>query len=197
MTYTQTAHPGESDLALYAAGDLRLFHQWRTDRHVRGCSQCQQTAAEYSEFRSAAASATLSGKALDNLNWNRLASEMSANIRLGLAAGECVGTRLAPRPIISGKRLVLAGGMLSALVAIGAWLGRPDLHPVQWQKISSGTILEAADSGIQVRGMRQTLRIMNPTTRNVIYSVGAQGELRARSLDPETGNVAITHVYGE
>ena len=38
---------------------------------------------------------------------------------------------------------------------------------------------------------------MNPATQNVVYSVGAQGELRARSLDPVTGNVAFTHVYGE
>ncbi len=193
MTYTQQPHPAESDLALYAAGDLRWLHRRRTDRHVSRCSQCQGIVAEYSEFRSS----IKSSQAFEAPNWNRLASEMTANIRLGLAAGECVGARLAPRPIVSGKRLILAGGMLSALVAVGIWIGRPDLHPVQWQKVSSGTILERSETGIQVSGIRQTLRIMNPATRNVIYSVGSQGELRARSLDPETGNVAITHVYGE
>lgn len=189
MTYL--THPAETDLALFAGGDLPWFRQWRTERHVHRCSRCQQSAAEYSELR--AMPAVVSG-----LNWNRMASEMKANIRLGLAAGECVGGRLAPRNVVSGSRLILAGGLLSALVAVGAWISRPNLHPVATSRITSGTVLEASESGIQVRGMRQTLRIMTPaTTRNVVYTVGAQSELQARSLDPATGNVAIVHVYGE
>jgi len=191
MKYLTDPHPAETELALYAGGDLPWFRQWRTGRHVHRCSWCQQSAAEYSELR--AMPATVSG-----LNWNPMASEMKANIRLGLAAGECVGGRLAPRNVVSGSRLILAGGLLSALVAVGAWISRPNLHPVATSRITSGTVLEASESGIQVRGTRQTLRIMNPaTTRNVVYTVGAQSELQARSLDPATGNVAIVHVYGE
>lgn len=191
MKYLTDPHPAETELALYAGGDLPWFRQWRTGRHVHHCSWCQQSAAEYSELR--AMPATVSG-----LNWNPMASEMKANIRLGLAAGECVGGRLAPRNVVSGSRLILAGGLLSALVAVGAWISRPNLHPVATSRITSGTVLEASESGIQVRGTRQTLRIMNPaTTRNVVYTVGAQSELQARSLDPATGNVAIVHVYGE
>jgi hypothetical protein len=191
MTYLTDAHPAETELALYAGGDLPWFRQWRTERHVHRCSECQQSAAEYSELR--AAPATVTG-----LNWNRVASEMKANIRLGLSAGECVGGRLAPRNVVSGSRLILAGGLLCVLVAVGAYLSRPNLHPGVSSRITSGTVLEAAESGIQVRGVRQTLRILNPaTTRNVVYTVGAQAELQARSLDPATGNVAIVHVYGE
>ncbi len=188
------AHPTETDLALYAGGDLGWLRQWRMDLHVRGCSQCQQTSREYSELRHIP-------NVPPELNWNRLAMEMKANIRLGLAAGECVGFRPAPKSVVSGQRLVFAGAVLTVLVAMGAWVGRssfrPDLRQALFHRAITGTVLEGSGSGIQVRGSRQTLRILNPTAMNVVYSVGAQGELRARSLDPETGNVAITHVYGE
>jgi len=186
-------HPPETDLALYAAGDLSCFRQWRTDRHVRGCSPCQQVASEYSEL--CGEMKNMHNRAQPG-NWARLSSEIKANIRLGLAAGECVISRSGPRSVVSGSRLVVAGGLLTVLFAAGAWLSRPNLHAF-WQRTPSGTILEAAGDGIQVSGTQQTLRIMNRAPHNVIYSVGAQGELRARSLDPETGNVAITHVYGE
>jgi len=190
----RTTHPTETDLALYAGGDLGWLRQWRMDLHVRRCSQCQQTSREYSELRQIR-------NLPPELNWNRLAMEMKANIRLGLSAGECVGFRPAPKSIVSGQRLVFTGAVLTVLVATGAWVGRssfrPDLRQALFQRTMTGTVLEGSGSGIQVRGSRQTLRILNPTAMNVVYSVGAQGELRARSLDPETGNVAITHVYGE
>ena len=186
-------HPAEADLALYASGDLAWWRQWQAERHVRRCGPCKQTAAAYSEFRSQ----------LDRSDerktphWNRMALEMTANIRLGLAAGECVTRHVAPRPLISGVRLTIAGGLLATLICVGAWINRPHVGLPGGQRFISGTVLEASESGIQVRGTEQTLRILTPVGRNVICTVGSQGELRARSLDPETGNVAITHVYGE
>jgi len=186
-------HPPETDLALYAAGDLAWFRQWRTDRHVRGCNACQQVASEYSEL--CGEMKNMHNRAQPG-NWARLSSEIKANVRLGLAAGECVVSRSSPRPVVSGSRLVAAGALLTVLFAIGAFVSRPDLHAGFGQR-ASGTILEAAGNSIQVSGTQQTLRIRNRAQHNVIYSVGAQGELRARSLDPETGNVSIIHVYGE
>ncbi len=191
-------HPSEADLALYAGSDLGWLQQFRVNRHVRECSECQQAAGEFSQIRSMRNS-------LPEVNWNRMTLEMKANIRLGLAAGECVGFGPVQRASVSGQRLVFAGGLLTVLFAVGVWVGGPALRTDFMQRISSGslqhtasgTVLEGSGSGIQVRGTRQTLRILNPTAMNVVYSVGAQGELRARSLDPETGNVAITHVYGE
>ncbi len=177
-------HPTESDLALYAGGDLPWFRQWRVARHVTECGACQRAGAEYSELRTIRTAGPV-------VNWQTLSAEMKANIRLGLEAGECVGHAPAPRPIISGMRLAVAGGLLTVLVAVGAYVNRPVLRQI------SGTVLEASGSGIQVRGVQQTLRIMNPPSQKVMYTVGAQGELTARSVDPATGNVAITHVYGE
>lgn len=187
-------HPSDAELALYAGGDLGWFRQRLTERHVRECGQCQDAASGFSELRSDAAS-------FPNLSWNRLAAEMQANIRLGLSAGECVTQSksvglFAGRRLVTGQRLALAGGVLGVLAVAGMWVQRPIPRPLV-SRIVMGTVLEEAESGIQVREGRQTLRILNSSNRNVSYSVGGQGELRARSLDPETGNVTITHVYGE
>ncbi|MDQ6678868.1 MAG: hypothetical protein M3Z09_16410 [Acidobacteriota bacterium] len=183
-------HPAESNLALYAGGDLPLLQRWRTDRHVRNCGSCQSAVAEFSELRAFPSSDSVS-------NWSRLASEMQANIRLGLAAGECVVMRTGSRSVVSGRRLAVVGGLLTVLLFGGIWTQRSVLVPALLSRQAGETVLEAAESGIQVREGRQTLRILNRSKASVSYSVGSQGELRARSLDPETGNVTITHVYGE
>ncbi len=183
-------HPTESNLALYAGGDLQWLHRWRMDRHIRSCGNCQSAVAEFSEIRAFESAAP-------DVNWSRLASEMQANIRLGLAAGECVVMRTGGRSVVSGRRLAVVGGLLTVLLLGGIWTQRSALVPSLLVRQPAETILEAAGSGIQVREGRQTLRILNRSKANVSYSVGSQGELRARSLDPETGNVTITHVYGE
>ncbi len=90
----------------------------------------------------------------------------------------------------------MVGGVLGALLVAGIWTQRPVSHPYIPRALS-GMVLEAAESGIQIRDGRQALRMLNSSNYNVSYSVGGQGELRARSLDPETGNVAIMQVYGE
>lgn len=182
-------HPSDAELALYAGGDLSWVRQRLTERHVRSCGHCQNVAADYSELRS-------EGSSFPKIQWTRLAEEMQANIRLGLAAGECV-TRRPVRSFVSGQRLAIVGGVLGLLLIAGVWTQRPVVHPLVGRAGLTGTVLEEAESGIQVREGRQTLRILNSSNRNVSYSVGGQGELRARSLDPETGNVTINHVYGE
>jgi hypothetical protein len=182
-------HPSDAELALYAGGDLGWVRQRLTERHVRNCGPCQDVAADFSELRS-------EGSSFPNIQWNKLAADMQANIRLGLAAGECVNLRPA-RSFVSGQRLAIAGGMLGVLLVAGIWIERPVARPLLSRVATIGTVLEEAESGIQVREGRQTLRILNSSNRNVSYSVGGRGELRARSLDPETGNVTINHVYGE
>ncbi len=181
-------HLSEAELALYAGGDLNWWKQRWAERHVRSCGLCQTAAAEFSELRSEI-------PVFPKLAWNRLSSEMQANIRLGLEAGECVG-RSPVRSFVSGQRLAVVGGTLGILMVAGIWMQRPSLHVPSARSIT-GPILEAAESGIQVREGKQTFRIFNSSNRGVRYSVGSAGELRARSLDPETGNVTITHVYGD
>ena len=57
------------------------------------------------------------------LNWDRLAEEMSANIHLGLEAGECVAPAKAIRFASTGELRSVMAGMSIALV--GAWFLNP------------------------------------------------------------------------
>ena len=79
-------HPNEYDLALYAGNDLSRLARLQVDWHLRTCGKCQQEVTEFSSLRAE----TLSGAPEPNVNWDRLAAEMKANIRLGLEAGECI-----------------------------------------------------------------------------------------------------------
>lgn len=80
-------HPNEADLALFAGHDLNFVSEWRIGRHVARCEQCRETADAFGSLRSDVA---VLRELPADITWNRLASEMKANIRLGLAAGECV-----------------------------------------------------------------------------------------------------------
>ena len=89
MTKERSNHPRENDLALLAGGEAGRFQRfpcWM--RHVRTCADCQED-DRYGipELRSG-----LADMELPDLNWNFLAADMRANIRLGLEAGACVGS---------------------------------------------------------------------------------------------------------
>src|SRR5205809_5119674 len=118
-------HPVEADLALFAGRDLNFLSEWRVGRHVSRCGQCRATVEAFEALRSE--TATL-GELPSDIAWNRLASEMKANIRLGLAAGECVA-RTADggnsAPAFSGLQTLLAYASLIAPVGAGVWLQRP------------------------------------------------------------------------
>jgi hypothetical protein len=129
------------------------------------------------------------------LPWNRLAAEMKANIRLGLAAGECVdnaGRTLLETPLFAGARVAVAMAGALALVAAGLVLERP--VPVE-----AGVVVQATSNGIQVREGRQALRLIHSGVArdDVTYSTDAQGSMRARYVDPETGYITIQGVNAE
>ena len=86
--------------------------------------------------------------------WNRLAAEMKANIRLGLAAGECV--RQAEQPLrdlpgFARGRAVVAFASAVVLLLAGLVLQRPAPKPFE-----DGAVVQATRNGIQVeeRGRR-------------------------------------------
>ena len=83
-------HPSESDLALLAGADCGWLQSLRLNRHVARCGDCRDTLASFSELRSAVRDAAPSGIVSNEVDWNRMAGEIRANIHLGLAAGECV-----------------------------------------------------------------------------------------------------------
>jgi hypothetical protein len=180
-------------LALHTGGDLGPLARWRTERHLARCERCREQVAGFERLRQVLPDLSQTPE----LHWNRLAAEMKANIRLGLAAGECVRDNqpvpLREMPIFTGLRAAVALTGITALLFTGVLLQRP-VAPVAI--VSPDTVVQASSSGrgIEVSTGEQTFRIMNAKADTVLYSVGAQGSMRARYVDPDTGLVTINKV---
>lgn len=184
-------HPNQATLALHAGGDLGFLARWRTNRHLSGCERCRDEVREYETLREIIPEL----REIPDVPWNRLAAEMKANIRLGLEAGECVRSEEPPlreHPLFTGTRAAVALASVLALLVTGLMLERPVPGPAD-----EGAVVQATANGIQVRHGRDALRIMNNGAQNVTYSPDAQGGMRARYVDPETGYVTINNVYAE
>jgi len=192
-------HPGQSTLALYAGKDLGWFARWRTERHLAHCHQCGGEVESFAAWRD-----NLVG--LDKppaVSWNRLAAEMKANIRLGLAAGECVRGEM-PAALagwLSGARAVMACAGMLAVVAAGLLLERPS-PPAPPVAADQSTVLRATANGIELNEGGQSISLLHVRAAqrpggqaDVTYSAGAQGSMRARYVDADTGNVTINNVY--
>ena len=110
-------HPSQEILALHAGGDLGWMARWKTARHVAGCEECSAEVASFSELREELPELSQ----MPEVPWNRIAGEMRANIRLGLAAGECVrfsDRPLRDSPLFTGARATLAVASVLALMAL-------------------------------------------------------------------------------
>ena len=185
-------HPSQEVLALHAGGDLGWMARWKTARHLANCARCTAEVDAFARLR----------ETLPELNqipevpWNRIAAEMRANIRLGLAAGECVrlsGPLLRDSPLFSGARATLALASVLALMVTGLMLEGPAPRIAR----ANEPMVQATTNGIQRRSGDQAFGLMHSGARSVTYTVSAQGTLGARYTDPETGNVTMTKVYVE
>jgi hypothetical protein len=191
-------HPNQSILALYAGHDLGWFARRRTERHLARCGECRDEVQAFAAARDRLV-------ALDELpaiSWNRLAIEMKANIRVGLAAGECVrGERtvgpLAVFGMLSNARVLAACVSVMALVTVGLFLQRPaPTAPASLTAAASqGSILRATADGIELNEGGQTLSLLHVSSAGAVYSAGAQGSMRAGYVDSDTGNVTINNLY--
>lgn len=185
-------HPSESDLALYSGQDLGWFARRRTERHLARCQECRIRMRGYGSVSEELASLN----ELPAIAWNRLAAEIRANIRLGLAAGECVRDE-APAGLLawfSGARAVAVCASVTALVAAGLFLERP-MPTAPPALASDKAVLRATASGIELNEGGQTLSMLHAQAANVTYSAGAQGSLGAGYVDSDTGNVTINNLY--
>jgi hypothetical protein len=187
-------HPDQAILALHAGGDLGLWARWRTERHVARCEQCRAEIAAFDELRQ-----TLPSLAeTPELPWNRLAAEMRANIRLGLAAGECVRGLEPDRPtrVFSGFRAAVALASVMVLVVTGIVIERPAPNSAPIAARDTGIVVQTTQDGIQVREGGQSLGLLNPTAmqNDITYQVGAEGSMEARYVDSNTGHVVVNQV---
>jgi len=185
-------HPDQATLALHAGGDLGWFARYRVERHVAQCDQCREEVDAFSATREIFTDLA----EIPEVPWNRLAAEMKANIRLGLEAGECVRSGDVPlrdTPWFTGARAAVALASIAALLVTGVMLTTP-----QVTVSADDTVVQAMPDGIQVRHGGQAMRLMNPDdlgpNQRVMYSTDAQGSMRARYVDPDSGNVTINRV---
>jgi hypothetical protein len=144
------------------------------------------------------------------LDWNRLSREMTGNIRVGLAAGECVGNYPAKARFF---RLhwngVMAAAALTGVFLLGFWLnipapqanhlwsslGRITGHITHAPAPGSHDMLLASQQGIEVKANGTSLSYVPRDTGAVLVSVSTQGSVSARAMDDDTGQTTITEVY--
>ena len=188
-------HPTQETLALHAGGDLGWIAGRRMRLHLKHCEQCREEVAAFSGLR----------EVLPDLNeipevaWDRLASEMKANIRLGLSAGECVRAeeKALRHTIFSWARAAVAVASALALLVMGVVVQRSG--PRSAPPVIDGVVVQSTRDGIQVLDGARALRLLHTGIKeeDVLHSVGAQGSMRARYVDPDTGYVTVNNVYAE
>jgi hypothetical protein len=186
-------HPHDTKLALFAGGDLAALDRWLISRHVSGCSRCRDEVAGY---RASSIEMLQSVTSLPkDLDWQRLAAEMQANIRVGLAAGACVGSVPEARDHI-GWKAALAAASIAVLVATGWLLNTPRRGPAGVQS-EIGIVLETSASSIEIKQNGSVFSMRHPSQNGLTVSMSGQGSVGARYLDTDTGQVTIHHVYAE
>jgi hypothetical protein len=206
-------HVKETDLALYASGDLRLWQRAAVHLHLRNCQSCS-TVVE--EFRADGRALRDAADGLpEGLDWARLSAEMTANIRVGLAAGECVAPhkrggharKLVPaawRPLLTSSIVTAA---IAALLVGGWWLNMPSQETQALSRAmrsiwhgrgvmpeERGPVIEASSEGIELRKDGGALGVSQDSGKLVSVSISTQGSASAHYVDQDTGQVTITSV---
>lgn len=183
-------HPPLRDLALYAGKDLPILDSWKVRAHSLGCAECQ---SQIEAFRAASEQLRIQTNELPpGLNWNGLASEMVANIHLGLEAGECVvRTHREPRRFESWRLATLMASLLVVLVTM--WWASPGRTLPGKQ--SAGISVRSVPSAIELNNNGRALRLMHKRSQSAPIFVSAPGTLRARFVDSATDQITINNVY--
>ena len=200
-------HIPDSLAALYISGDLPMVRRGMVRLHARRCERCRARIEAFRADRTKVREAA--DAAPKGLDWNRLASEMTANIRVGLAAGECVAPRT-HTSVAWGWRPAAAVAGFAVLLVGGWWLNTPRsdtralghaMHSV-WNAGARrapvdepGPVVEANASGIELRENGSSLGVSQGASRPLAVSVNAQGSASARYVDADTGQMTITSVY--
>ena len=201
-------HPSEIELALFAGGDLGFVDRWRVRNHLRQCDGCRSELethrVAHEELR------MLVDEMPEGVNWTRLSQEMTGNIRVGLAAGECVGPVPLHRPRSFGWHAAAVMSAALVLVVGALWLEMPrdqkdhvfaSLKAIPWNHPpvpQEAVVLEASPSSIMLKANGGAMSFLTSPKDGVAVSVSMQGSARAQYVDEDTGQVTINKVdYGQ
>jgi hypothetical protein len=204
-------HVMETELALYAAGDLPFWRGAVVHFHVRRCDECrglvEALRADRQELRRSADD--MPSNISTDFDWDQLAAEMTANIRVGLAAGECVTPRERKVAAMSWRPVAIAAGLVVLLA--GAWwlniprtdteaIGRAIRDMATGGRMSAtqeerGPVVGASSAGVVLVENGGRMGIDQGGLEPVMYSVSTQGSASARYVDQDTGQVTITATY--
>jgi hypothetical protein len=184
-------------LALFSARDLGFWNNWMVGRHVKDCAACRRHIEAYARSREHLHDAA--DEMPDDVHWSRMAAEMRANIKLGLTVGAIAGpAEDPPRPL--GWRIAAAVACIVVLMVSGWWLHtpRPTLLISRKAVLTEPEILlKNTRSGIELEDRGGSLALVHHGGERATLTVGMQGELRARYVDDDTGEVTIHRVYAE
>ncbi|HUA21192.1 MAG TPA: hypothetical protein VMU80_29095 [Bryobacteraceae bacterium] len=212
-------HPAEIQLALFAGSDLGRWERWRVRRHVGRCAGCaeevQALRAVGDDLREAAGE--MPAQFTKDLNWTRLAEEMTANIRVGLAAGEAIARfdrPVAPKKLGLGWHAAMVVAAACAIFAVAFWSSLPpqqaqhlmaSLRRIRVERLgmfvrspalaSDEVVLEASSSGIELKENGGAMSLTHPHAEGGTVSVSLQGEAGVRFVDADTGQVTTNKVY--
>jgi hypothetical protein len=207
-------HASETDLALLSAGDLALWRRPYVSLHAARCGECRERMEAYRAVRERVRS--LGDEMPSGVRWDRLSTEMAANIRVGLAAGECVAPHALKPSIPMGWRVAAAIGGFSALLVLAWWLNMPAAQTAslgramkaivngrEWQAKhmfgfdDASSLVQASAEGVELRENGSAMTLSQRGVRPVSVSLNTQGSARARYIDADTGQVTITSVYAQ
>ncbi|MGH9645686.1 MAG: hypothetical protein ACRD4E_02615, partial [Bryobacteraceae bacterium] len=179
----------------------------RVRLHVRRCEEChsllEALRTDRQELRRSADDMP------SGLDWDQLAAEMTANIRVGLAAGECVTPREPKAAAMSWRPGAIAAGLVVLLA--GAWwlniprtdteaIGRALRDMATGGRLNAtqeerGPVVGASSAGVVLVENGGRMGMDQGGLEPVMYSVSTQGSASARYVDQDTGQVTITATY--
>jgi hypothetical protein len=155
----------------------------------------------------------------EGVDWARLSAEMTANIRVGLEAGECVNPRGRSRKAMARsiperwRPVALASAvaaMLTVMLAGAWWLNVPAqdtqalnraMHSIWHGRAAMsderGAVIEASPEGIELRKNGGAMGVSQDAARLMTVSLSTQGSASAHYVDQDTGQVTITSVYAQ
>ena len=188
-------HPELRQLALLAGGDLPWWQRYHWSLHTRNCESCRQQIEALQETRDFVADTVDILPAF--VDWDRLSADMRANIQVGLEAGEAIRPR-EPARLGLDWRPAFALAALTLVVLSGWYLNvnRQNIYHLPSASVEAGDArVESGSEGIALTRGGGRMTVMQPKAQPVSYSVNSTGAVSARTIDTETGQVTISHVY--